>query len=228
MKTSYILLALIAVITLTGMVATDVLLKQQYDKIDWSNPYQDYEKRSLPTAKHWVIEGTPRAEIIVEQGTTAAQVLVKPDMIKFYRIRQQSDTLFVGFTLENDQREPPRNATDYELGAGLVLRLPDVQSIRITNGRLTLRKLTLTNVAVSLLNSRLRTNGLTVKNGFDLTSSQNSFAVLGPDRYGSLRTVVQDSSGVELNDTYMAAFTKELSPKAEVQLRGQALRWLGN
>lgn len=226
MKTSHIILAIIILVTLTGMVATDVLLKQQYDKVDWSNPYQEYEKRPLPTAKHWVIEGTPRAEIIVEQGTTPAQVLVKPDLIKFYRIRQQSDTLFVGFTLENDQSEPPRNATDYELGAGLVLRLPDVQSLRITNGRLTLRKSTLTNVTVSLLNSRLRTNGLTVKDRFDLTASQNSFAILGPDSYGSLRTVIQDSSGVRMNDTQALTFTKQVSPNAEVQLRGQALKWL--
>lgn len=68
MKASYILLSVLAIVTLTGMVATDVLLKQQYDKIDWTNPYQNYEKRSLPTAKHWVIVGTSTQEIIVERS----------------------------------------------------------------------------------------------------------------------------------------------------------------
>lgn len=226
MKTSHILLAILAVVTLTGMVATDVLLKQQYDKIDWSDPYQDFDRRTLPSAKHVVIEGAPTAEIVVEQNTGQAQALVQPEQTKFFRLRQQGDTTYVAFTPDYDGVHEPKNNADYELNAGLVLRLPDLQSLRITNGRLSLRKRTATTLTISLENTRLRTNQLTTNGPMVLTASHNSFAVLGNDRYQSLRTIVRDSSGMRLNDTETGQFSSDVSPKAEMQLRGQALRWL--
>lgn len=98
MKTSHILLALITVITLTGMVATDLLIKQQYDKIDWRNTYQDFKKQDLPNARHWVVTGTPTSEIIVVKTIDKPQALIAPDEVKFYRVRLQGDTAFVSFT----------------------------------------------------------------------------------------------------------------------------------
>lgn len=227
MKTSHILLAILAVVTLTGMVATDVLLKRQYDKIDWSNPYQDFDRRALPSAKHWVIEGAPTAEIVVEQSADTTQALLLPSMASSYRTRQQDDTLFISFMMNyNDQARDPHNDIGHELPAGMVLRLPDLQSLRITNSRLTLRQIKLAQLTLSMQNTRLRTSGLNVTGSFELTAGQNSFAVLGADRYQSLRTIVRDSSGVQLNDAQTEQFSSDVSPKAEMQLRGRALRWL--
>ncbi|GAB3639519.1 hypothetical protein [Spirosoma arcticum] len=226
MKTSHILLAIIAVVTLTGMVATDVLLKRQYDKINWSDPYQTFDRREVPTVTHWVIEGAPTDEVIVEQSTGKAQALIQPERAKFFRVREQGDTAYVTFTPDYDGPHEPKNDAYNALGAGLVLRLPDLQSLRIRNGRLTVLKRTATTLAIELDNTRLRTNYLTVSGPMILTGSRNSFAVLGTDRYQSLRLTVRDSSGVQLNDTQTEQFTSDVSLKAEVQLRGQALRWL--
>ena len=226
MKTSHILLAIIAVVTLTGMIATDVLLKQQYDKIDWSDPYQTFERREVPLVRHWVFESAPPGEVVIEQITGRAQALVNPEQAKFFRVRQRGDTAYVAFTPGYDGLNEPRNDADNELGAGLVLRLPDLQSLRITNGRLTLRQRTAATLAIDLENTRLRTNQLIVNGPVTLTTRRNSFAVLGADRYQSLRTIVQDSSGIQLNDTQTEQFSPDVSPKAEVQLRGRALRWL--
>lgn len=226
MKTSHILLALIAIVTLTGMVTTDVLLQRQYTKIDWSDPYQSFERRALPAVKHLVVDTAPIAEVIVEQNP-ASQALLFPDMANSYHTRQQGDTLFVSFTMNyTGEKRNPRDNSWYELSAGLVLRLPKVESIRMTNGCLTLRKITLDSLAVSLENTRLRTKQITIGNGLTLIESQNSFAMLGDDRYQSLRVLVHDSSGLQLNNTPVQAFTPQVSPKAEVQLRGQALKWL--
>lgn len=226
MKTSHILLALVAIITLTGMVATDVLLKRQYTTIDWSDPYQTFERRALPAVRHLVIDTAPIAEVIVEQNPRP-QALLLPAMADSYRTRQQGDTLFVSFTMNyKGEKRSPRNTSAYELPAGLVLRLPDVESIRMINGCLTLRKTTLDSLAVSLVNTRLRTSQVIVGNALRLTENQNSFALLRADRYQSLQAMVRDSSGLQLDNTQMQAFTPQVSPKAEVQLRGQALKWL--
>jgi len=225
MKTSYILLAVLLLVTLTGMVATDVLLKQQYQKIDWSNPYQIFDRRDLSPVKNLVIEGSPVSEIVIEQSTTV-QALVEPEQDKFLRIRQQNDTAYIAFTPDYEGTREPRNDANDELGARLVLRLPNLQSLRVANGRVTLRKRTDNALTIDLQNTRLRTNGVVVNGPVTLTGSRGSVAVLGADRYESLRVVVRDSSGIRLNNTQTNAFTPELSPRAEVQLRGQALRWL--
>lgn len=226
MKTSHTLLAIIAVITLTGMIATNVLLKQQYDKIDWRDAYQTFDRRELPTVTHWVIESAPTDEVIVEQSTGKAQALIQPERAKFFQVRQQGDTAYVSFTPDYDGSHEPRNDEYNALGTGLVLRLPDLQSLRITNGRLTMLKRTATALTIGLDNTRLRTNYLTVNGPMTITGSRNSFAILGTDRYQSLQLTVRDSSGVQLNNTLTEQFTPNVSPKAEIQLRGQALRWL--
>lgn len=227
MKTSYILLAIIAIITLTGMVATDVLLKQQYDKLDWSNPYQTFEQRTLPVAKHVIIDGAPVAEIIVEKSTKKAQTLLLPSMANSYKCRKSGDTLFVSYTMNYDgQSRDPHQDIDRTLPAGMVLRLPDLSSLYIRNGRLTVSDFTTEQLVISLQNSRLFTNKLTASSSFSLTAGQNSFAVLGADRYQTLTAVVKDSSGIKLVDSQISDFKRQLSPKAEMQLKGQALKWL--
>ena len=229
MKTSYILLAIVAVVALTGMVATDVLLKREYDKIDWRNPYQNFERRALPTARHWVIDGTPVHEIVVVRSTDTPQALIGPGAVKFYRTRQQGDTVFVAFTPDYDGYQgDPRNDADHELGVRLVLQMLPFQTMRVVNARLTLSELTTDTLRIMLENSRLRTKKINITGSFGLTAAQNSFVVLGADQYKNLYADVRDSSGIRLNDTQTAVFTPAVSPRAEVQLRGRALRWLTN
>lgn len=225
MKTSYVLLAVLLLVTLTSMVATNVLLKQQYEKIDWNNPYQMLDQQTLPPVSNLVIEGAPTVEIIIEQSNTT-QALVDPKLAKFLRIRQQNDTAYVSFTPDYEGTRPPRSDADFQIGEDLVLRLPNLQSLRVTNGRITLRKRTTNALSIDLQNTRLRTSGLIVNGPVTLITSRNSVAVLGADRYESLRAVVRDSSGIQLNNTQTNVFTPEVSPRAEVQLRGKALRWL--
>lgn len=227
MKTSHSLLAVLTIITLSGMVATDVLLKQQYDKLDWSNPYQAFDHRTLPIAKHIVIEGAPVAEIIIEKSIDTAQALLLPSMANSYKYTKNGDTLFVSFTMNYDgQSRDPHQDSNYKLPPGMVLRLPDLQSLRIANGRLTVNNFKAEQLAVSLQNSRLLTNKLTVSKSFSLTVSQNSFAVLGADYYQAIEAIAQDSSGIKLVDSQVDAFHSQLSPKAEIQLKGRSLKWL--
>ncbi|AKD56473.1 hypothetical protein [Spirosoma radiotolerans] len=227
MKTSHILLALITMVTLTGMVATDLLLKEQYDKIDWRNTYQDFKKQDLPTARHWVVTGTPTSEVIVEKTVSKPQALIAPEEVKFYRVRRQGDTAFVSFTPDySGYRSSPQDDAGRELGIQLVLRLPGFQTLTVENARLTLSGLSTDSLTVSLAQSRLRTHNVAVSAQFKLKVTQNSFAMLGNDQYKLLQAVVADSSGMQLNDSRVDAFTKNISPKAGIQLEGQALKWL--
>ena len=228
MKTSYILLAILTLVTLTGMVAIDVLLKQQYNQIDWRNPYQSFEKRTLPASRHWVIEGAPDVEIIVLESIDSLQALVAPDYVKNYRILHRGDTAVVKFTHDYvGSPGEPRATADYELPVRLVLRVPKLQTLRVKDGRVTLSGLKKDSLRITLQNSRLRTIGVGISDSISLIAGQNSFVVFGPtDQYKALKAVVQDSSGIQLNNTQVDALTLKASPKAEIQLRGRALTWV--
>ena len=230
MKTSYILLAIIAILTLTGMVATDVLLKQQYDNIDWRNQYQNYEKRDLPRATHWVLEGTSGSEIIIEHTTGAAQALLQPEEAKNYSIRQQGDTVFVTFKPSNGrfgENDSLRHVAERSFSEDLLLRIPKLTSINAKDARITVRNWSMDRLTINLRNTRLQTHNVVIADSLALTVGQNSFSVLSnTDQYKTVQAVVQDSSGIQINDTPIANFTAQTSPKAEVRLSGQALKWL--
>ena len=156
MKVSHILLTILALVTLTGMLATDVLLKKQYNAIDWRNPYQHFEKRPLPTARHWVIDGAPNIEIVVLESTDKTQALIAPDFTKYFRTKQQGDTVFVTFTPDYmGYQLDPRQDASQKLGVRLVLRLSALQTLRIQNGRVTLSELKKDSLRVTLRNSLL-------------------------------------------------------------------------
>ena len=226
MKTSYILLTILALVTGTGMVATDVLLKQQYNTIDWRNPYQQFDAKRLPTARHWVIEGTSTAEIMVLESADTPQALVAPDYTRFYSTRQQGDTVFVTFTPDDTSYQfDPREDASRVLAVRLVLRLPSLQTLRIKDGRVTLSELRKDSLRVTVQNSRLRTAGGKL-NSFSVVARQNSFITVGPSQYGSIQATVQDSSGIWLNDTQVDNLAVQPSPRAGVQLTGRALAWV--
>ncbi|GAB3758568.1 hypothetical protein [Spirosoma pomorum] len=224
MKTSHILLAIIVLITLMGMTATNVLLKQEYDKLDWSNPLQGFDKRMLPAARHWVIDG-PVDEVIVEHGPQS-EAYISPGRSN-YQLKQQGDTMFVSYLVVKQKYMYAKNReTDKEETIELVIRTPDLESVRMKNGRLTIRKFTLDSLNVSLINGRLRTSGLTVTGNCALDISQCSKTILGTDQYASLQATVRDSSALQLSNTQVRTLAVDPSHKAEVELSGRALRWL--
>ncbi|QJD79916.1 hypothetical protein [Spirosoma rhododendri] len=225
MKTSYYLLIAAILITLTGMVTTDVLLKREYEKIDWSNPYQFFARRPLPAAKHIVIEGTQSRDILVETGPQA-QALVAPEDSLFFSFRMQHDTLHVSFNPDTADHQRPIQTVWNSRLTGLVLRLPAFVSVNGINTRLTIQDRTQPTLDVSLQNSVLFANKLTASPSLRLTETQNSFAILRSGSYKAVEVTVQDSSEIHLDGTRIDAFTSTLSDRAEVRLTGQANRWV--
>lgn len=225
MKTSHYLLIAAVLITLTGMVATDVLLTREYKKIDWSDPYQFFARRSLPSATHLVINGTGSRDIFVETAQRA-QALIAPDDSSYFSFRMQHDTLHVSFNPDTADHQRPIQSVWNSRSTGLVLRLPAFVSVRGINTRLTIQERTQPTLDVSLQNSVLFANKLTASPVLRLTETQKSFAILRSGTYKAVEVVVQDSSAIHIDDTQMDAFSPTLSDQAEVQFRGKATRWV--
>lgn len=242
MKTSHYLLIAAVLITLTGMVATDVLLTREYERIDWSDPYQFFARRNLPAATHVVISGTPNRDIVVETGQVIvvdvpgrsahnepvrqAQALVAPEDSLFFRSHIRHDTLYISFTPDTTSHDSPRLEAGVDKRVGVLLRLPVIQSLTAINARVKMPQLTIPSLDVTLQNSYLNPFAIAIPGSFRLVERQNSLAELSGGNYKTINVVVQDSSAVHLNNPQIDAFSPTLSDRAEVQLRGKATRWV--
>jgi hypothetical protein len=227
MKPSRILLALVALVGLSGMVANNLLLKQEYDTINWGRPYPTFRRQALPnTIRHVVIETFPSASVVIEAGDTA-QTLVKPDLAIHFKTRRRADTLFVRFMPPGELSPTefdPRN-TQYSpwKGVGLVLRLSQLQSLYATDSRLTVSKFRPETLAITLNHSRLEAMTLSTVGSCRLAVNRGSWAQLGAGQFGALAVSVQDSSLLQLLGTTAGVFTKNIAPSASIHLTGGAL-----
>ncbi len=227
MKPSTILLTLVAFVGLSGMVANNLLLKQEYDKINWSRPYPMFQRQALPSAiRHVVIETFPVASVVIEAGDTA-QILVKPDLAIHLKTRQRSDTLFVQFMppgeLSSGGFRPRDLYSVPKEGVGLVLRLRDLHSLTATESWLQLGRFRPDALTLTLNHSRLDALAVSSVGACQLTVNRGSWAQLGPGRFGSLAVSVPDTSLLQLFGTTAGVFTKRISPSATIQLTGGAL-----
>jgi hypothetical protein len=209
------------------MAANSLLLKQEYDKINWQDHYPTFRRQALPnTIRHVVLETFPVASVVIESGDLA-QTLVKPSLAAHLKTEQRADTLFVKF-MPPGQLSPnefdPRSLLDFpKEGIGLVLRLPALHSLKATDSWVSLKQFRPETLSINLQHSRLETVGIATSGRCDILARRDSWVQLGSERFGALAVTVQDASLLQLRGTTAGVFSKTLSPSASVSLQGAAL-----
>ncbi len=222
MKTSIKLLGLLAAVTLTGMVSINSLLKRQYDKIDWSNPYQNFTAKPLPSLKHVRISGTPDYEIKIERSATP-QALLDPDMKgHIFKTEQRGDTLLVTFTTKGNGWDGPIDGESDGL-VGLVLHLPELSSLFANNVRITVSGFETPQLNLTAHHARLLTEKMRVNGTLTVQTENHGFALIRADTCGILRATLRDESSMNLSDVRPAHLITRVAPRAELRLRGQQL-----
>lgn len=227
MKTSIKLLCLLAFITLSGMLSVDGLLKQQYDRIDWSNPYQDFTAQPLPTLKHVRILGTPDySEIRIQQGAKP-QALIdrqKHTNTSAVEITQKGDTLLVLFHKKGSGWDGPINKDWNFYHTALVLNLPALSSLYMNNVRATISGFETNQLHLTAHHALLKTEKIRIAGLLTVQTENQAFAILGGDLCGTLQATVRDSSGVELERIAPNQLITNVAPRAELRLKGNQLR----
>lgn len=222
MKTSIKLLGLLAVVTLTGMASINSLLFRQYDKIDWSNPYQNFTTKALPALKHVRISGTPDFEIKLERSVSA-QALLDPDLSgHLFKTEQRGDTLLVTFSTTGSGLDGPIDGESDGL-VGLVLHLPELSSLYANNARVTVSGFESPQLSLTAHHARLLTEKMRIKGTLTVQTENQGFALIHADTCGTLRASLHDSSSMNLSDVRPAHLITKVAPGAELRLRGQQL-----
>lgn len=223
MKTSTKLLCLLAVITLTGMLSVNSLLKQQYDRIDWNNPYQDFVVKPLPALRHVCISGTPEYGIQIQQGAKS-QALLGPELnASVLEISQQGDTLLVTFNKKGSGWDGPIDSEWDNYQTGLVLNLPALSSLYVNNVRANVSGFETNQLSLTAHHARLRTEKIRVPGQLTVQMENHAFAILDADTCGILRVTVRDSSGANLERVKPNHLITNVAPGAELRLKGNQL-----
>ncbi|TAE24591.1 MAG: hypothetical protein EAZ91_20230 [Cytophagales bacterium] len=227
MKTSIKLLCLLAVIALTGMVSIDLLLKEQYEKIDWSNPYQNFIRKPLPALRHVRIMGIPDHQVLIRQNPESF-LLIEPDSRQAQlQTSQKGDTLVVDFSSpkynwQSSMYEPwgewDKNQAD------IVLNLPVLNSLDATFGKVVLDGFTADTMTLTCRRALLKTKHIQVQSTLFVQMQSGSRAWLDADRCGTLVVTARDSAMVSLEAIKPARLVPTIAPKAELHLRGEQLQ----
>ncbi|MCY7356092.1 MAG: hypothetical protein LH609_01215 [Rudanella sp.] len=223
MKTSIKLLCLLAIISLTGMLSVDGLLKQQYDRIDWSNPYQNFVVNSLPALRHVRISGTPGFVIHLQQNAKS-QALLDPDLTGHrFVTTQRGDTLLVVFKTKDNGWDGPIDKEWEYYRTALVLNLPALSSLSVNNVRVKVSGFETNQLSLIAHHARLITEKIRVSGTLSMQTENRAFAILNAYTCGTLRAIVRDSSGVQLDEIRPNRLITNVASGGELRIKGNQL-----
>lgn len=129
MKKSNLFITVFGLIILFGMIATNMVLKKEYQKIDLSDPFKNYI--SITTKPYSVLDisgsnGYP-IEIIYKEIDT---IKVLRSRLKHFKSSYRNDTLFIQFTGSNVSMSQRHNSNT---PPGIIIEKNKLSSIHLTD-----------------------------------------------------------------------------------------------
>jgi hypothetical protein len=226
MKTSIKLLILTACVALTGLVSVNALLKKEYDRIDWSNPYQNFIREAIPPLRHVRVIGYPTAQVLVRQDPTPS-IMADPNISRaLWQTSQRGDTLLLdfsttGFTPISPVQEIWSNWATNQ--AEIVLNLPRLASLDVSHTQIVLDEFLSENLNLTSNHALLHTKRLRIPGTLTVRAENGAIIQLNADSCRVLSLFVQDSSRVQLGNIRPTSIRPVLEPRAELWLSGNQL-----
>ncbi len=235
MKLSAKLLFTLLFLVMAGMLATNFVLKNEYDRIDKSNPYWTFEKMLEQPFRHLKIEGGNN-NLVVFEPAPLASVRVDKKWIgpeeENVRAEVRNDTLFIRIPFKYD----PDDAR-YRSGRQILARIfsPELLSIEGRNTALVMNKLDQASLDIRLSGKSTCTvesirRSLDSVRIFQSDSTRLEFNmspnIKGPKQMyiRSMSAEVMGNSRLDINRTEVGDIRLETSEKAVVELTGKVLK----
>lgn len=245
MKTSYQLLILAAVILFGTTAAYDIALSREYSKMDYNDPYSDYDQLNFKNFDKIEILGSNRIATMI---TYATKFDVK--QLKFMEdalIEQKGSTLIITFNSD---------INSYQGGSGndFIIKCPSLKQItadfiytskgrpvaelgsksdKYYGGRVSVNGFKQDSLFVVMNNSTtvlLQNNKLNFLDANIGVRNLNSSTIDidGTNSIFSAQLNLQHQSVMTLRNIYIKNFKYKLSDSAQVNLSGISLRLLSN
>ena len=129
MKASNIFIIVLGIIVLTGMYVTNVILKNEYQKIDVNDPYKNYVSVNSEPYSVLDISGSNGYPIeIIQKETNAIKVL--RSRLQHFKSNVKNDTLFIQFTGSNISMKQSFLSTT---PSGIIINKDKLSSIHVSD-----------------------------------------------------------------------------------------------
>lgn len=208
MKTGNLFLISLCLVIVTGIYATNVFLKKEYQKIDLTDPYKNYVSVTFASYSVLDISGSNGYPIeIVHKKTNDVKVL--RSRLDHFKSTLRNDTLFIQFTGSNI---PMAQRFNSKVPAGIIIENNELSSVinsnmhaRVTDFSIQKLKLSLKgNSLTEINNCNLNTMDIDMKN-----SSQIEF--LNTNTVDSLYLTMENTSIARLETIEFKTIKQSLS-----------------
>ncbi|MDF1699086.1 MAG: hypothetical protein P1U56_24750 [Saprospiraceae bacterium] len=225
MKSSNILLLVLCIIVLSGMIYTNVVLKNEFQKIDLSDNLKNYISHSMESFSILEIKGSNGYPIEINKGNTN-DVKVLRSRINHFSQRLFGDTLFIEFTGSNI---PLDQTYSMKTPPGIIIEVESLSEIRTSQTYNRISNFSDQDLNITLKNSSITEVVNCNLNILNLCSNDDSQFVFSQNNtVHSLQITMKDNSigrfeDIEfstLNHTLDDNVTLVLSKNTFVKLRG--------
>ena len=236
MKLSSKILTILLLLVVVAMVFSNFTLKKEFDKMDKTDLYWDFEKISEQQFRHVKIENGNITNVVFETNPKYSVRIFKGwkyfgrDTIKTYIL---SDTLFIIFPKIEEMEFHLREWMKYMV----LIRVfaPDLISLEAHNSNFNLFKLNQSRLAIKL-SGKSETEVETYSPFFkklDISESDSSsvFFEISPDIKGSgtiyidsVNATLKDLSWLGLGHAQIKSFNESIEDSSAVEISGKTLK----
>lgn len=227
MKTSNKLVLLLAILIVGGLFVSNYQLKKQFDSIDPSDPYWEFQVLELPNFHHVKIKGGNLMQTVIVRGDKS-NVMRNGNLKDWLNAAVKNDTLFVDFT--DHVKTTRQRVSDTMIDEKIIISITDLQSLTASKANVEIRNSSAPNLkilaknhsSVDLKGSK-STSEMTVQlfdTSFFGIYNQNDETV----NFNKLMIAAADSSNVILKNVNAQSGSIVLKDKATITAGAQVLQ----
>jgi hypothetical protein len=126
MKKSNLFLIVLSIFLLAGLFVTDRLLVIQYKKINFKDPYKNFQSIAIKPFSKLSIRGGNGYAIRIIQGDHC-EIKLMNSRKDFFKMERTGDNVMIKFTVAGQNYQRPEEAT-----VGLIITMPALNSLQLS------------------------------------------------------------------------------------------------
>lgn len=221
MKTSNILLIITVSLFFLVTLCSNLVLKNQFDKIDKNDPFYGFSKHQIKPFHYIRMQGKDVGLTEIRQGPVAEiRTITQP---KYLRWDVSGDTLILTYTPEGNQGYRPRGGAFGSLPSFYVTA-PELKGIISDNIRCKIKNYKFGDLMVQQKGDGLLMTGSSIDNLTARVSANGYLKLDQKNHIGTADIEVRDSSALSADKDMFKLFNAKIDSSAYISMPGSMLK----
>jgi hypothetical protein len=239
MKKASGMLVIVGVILFISVIASNLILRNQFNKIDKTDPFWNYTKLATGSFHHIMISGSNETRVVFSPGPNGSVGVLnfwESEMRKRVQASIAHDTLFVHM---DDRTDPPNMREWMKYRVLMAISAPEIYSVVARDANLDMTKMKQQNISIDLSGkSRMEFESFTSdfdslsimqrdssELKFEMADELGNFRVL---HARSIRSNVQGYSFLNIGHFQIQSFSPVIGDSSAIAVSGGTLKNLKN